>query len=381
MIIFCFNLLLYISFNINSADGINKTIDIRILIKSTKDKIVLTPYGNSYVVEEKTNEKYFLIENSNYEIIPFSDDMIVINDEKLRSPIFIETANPHSYLIIDGIKFSGKFKLYNENSTLNLVEYVDLERYLWGVLSPEMGPTWPFEALKAQAVAARTYAVFHINRLSEYDLTSTTKHQIYTGFEKVSPQIISAVSETRGKVLTYKNKIFPAYYHANSGGHTTNPSAVWNLEKILPLKGVKDPYAKYSKNYNWTTFITVNDIIGFLNRNAYFVSKIKDLKIYSKDKTGRTVKFLISTDKGPIKIEAKAFREFIGSYEMKSTLITKIEKKNNGFKIYGRGWGHGVGLCQDGARKMAELGFNYKKILEFYYPGSKIMDLDKVYER
>ncbi|MGC8867100.1 MAG: SpoIID/LytB domain-containing protein, partial [Elusimicrobiales bacterium] len=111
-----------------------------------------------------------------------------------------------------------------------------------------------------------------------------------------------------------------------------------------------------------------------------YVSKIKNIRIYSKDKSGRAIKLLISTDKGNIRVEAKDLREFIGTFDIKSTFISKIEKRSLGFKIYGRGWGHGIGLCQDGAKKMADLGFNYKKILEFYYPGSKIMNIEKVYE-
>lgn len=381
IITFYFKFLFYLSFLLTSADGFNKTVELRILIKSTKDKISINSYGISYVTEEKTKEKYLLTENSDYEFRAISNNMISINSEKLTSPIFLETSNPQSYLTIDGIRFRGKFKIYSQDSELNLIEYVDLERYLWGVLAPEMGPAWPFEALKAQAVAARTYALFHINKNSDYDLTATTRHQLYTGFEKVSPQIISAVNETRGEVLVYKGRIFPAYYHANSGGHTTNPTAVWELEKISPLRGVKDPYAKYSKNYNWKVFVSFKDIVEFLNRNGYFVFKIKDMRIYSKDKSGRTIRLLVLTDRGNFKIEAKRLREFIGSYDMKSTLITKIEKSKDGFKIYGKGWGHGIGLCQDGARKMADLGFSYKKILEFYYPGSKIIDFEKVYER
>lgn len=375
-IIFFFNIL---SFILTSADGIHKNIEIRILIKSKEQKINLKTSGSVYIKEEMSNEKYMLMEDSEYEIIP-EKDFIFINSQKLSSPITLENANPHSYILINGTKYRGKFKIYLEDEKLNIVEYLDIERYLWGVLAPEMGPTWPYEALKAQAVAARTYALYHLKRGIHYDLTATMKHQVYTGFESLSPQIISAVNETAGEVLTYKGKLFPAYYHANSGGHTTNPTAVWNTEKIYPLHGIPDPYAKFSKHYSWVVFILSRDIVEFLNRNGQFVSKVKDFKIHSKDKTGRTVKFAVITDKGKIKIDAKSLRDFIGSYELKSTLITRIERTNNGFKLYGRGWGHGIGLCQDGAKRMADLGFNYKKILEFYYPKSKIVDIETLYE-
>ncbi len=365
---------------VSVAEGINKSIEIRILIKEKQKDIKIKIGGKAYITEEKTNERYELVNDSEYEIEAVDDLFARINDYSVKLPFYIENSNPHSYIEIDGIKYKGRFRIYSDSKRLNIVEHIDLERYLWGVLAPEMGSSWPKEALKSQAVAARTYAIYSIKRGNEYDLTATTKHQLYTGFENISPQIISAVSETKGEVLTYKGNLFPAYYHANSGGHTTNPSGAWDCEKIPPLKGVKDPYAKYSKNYSWSIFLPSKDITEFLNRQGNYVSKIKNIRIYSKDKSGRAIKLLISTDKGNIRVEAKDLREFIGTFDIKSTFISKIEKRSLGFKIYGRGWGHGIGLCQDGAKKMADLGFNYKKILEFYYPGSKIMNIEKVYE-
>lgn len=376
-IIFFFSLIL--SFFLTPADGVNRSIEVRILIKSTDQTVTIKTSGSVYLTEEKTSERYLLVDDAIYEITAWNN-LISINTQKLTSPVIIESANPHSYLTIDGTKYRGKFKLYLEGGKLNIVEYLDIERYLWGVLAPEMGPTWPYEALKAQAVAARTYALYHLKKGVNYDLTATTKHQLYTGFERISPQIISAVNETAGEVLVYNGKIFPAYYHANSGGHTTTPSAVWNTETIHPLKGIPDPYSRFSKNYSWSLFILARDIVEFLNRNGEFVSKVKDIKIHSKDRSGRVVKFAVITDKGKIKVDAKALRDFLGGYEMKSTLITRIEKTRNGFKLYGRGWGHGIGLSQDGAKRMADLGYSYKKILEFYYPKAKIVDIEKVYE-
>ncbi|MEF3280207.1 MAG: SpoIID/LytB domain-containing protein [Elusimicrobiota bacterium] len=361
-----------------SADGISKSIEVRILIEKGVSKVNIKTFGSVYVYEEKTKEKYILLENSNYEIIPQGDNFLLITDEKVLSPIYIESNNPSSYLIINDKKYRGKFKFLNKNGYINVIEYVDLERYLWGVLGPEMGVSWPIEALKAQAVAARTYTLKSIDKNAEYDMTNTTSHQVYTGFENISPQIISAVNETRGEVLSYKDDIFYAYYHANSGGHTTTPSGAWNSNVILPLKGVSDPYYKYSRNAKWYIYITNLDILRFINKNGYGATKVKDIKIYSKDRSGRAIKLLFKTDRGNIKLEAKDFRNFIGTYDLKSTFITKIEKLASGYKFYGKGWGHGVGLCQDGARFMADKGYNYKKILSFYYPGSKIIDFEKL---
>lgn len=374
-----FNLIIPFILNLSSADGVSKSIEVRIMIYSNSQKINIKTYGNVYVIEEKTGEKYILLEDSIYEVTPNNKDYIYLSQQKLYSPIILENANPSSYIVINSQKYRGKFKIINTDSNLRMIEFVDIERYLWGVLGPEMGMSWPIEALKAQAVAARTYTLASLNRKAEYDMTNTTNDQVYTGFENISPQIISAVNETRGEVLTYKDKVFFAYYHANSGGHTTTPSGAWNSDIIPPLRGVKDPYYKNSKHSKWITYISNDDILNFINSKGYNAFKIKDITIYSKDRSGRAIKLSFKTDRGNVKLEVKDLRNYIGTSDIKSTFITSIQKMKSGFKVYGKGWGHGVGLCQEGAREMADRGFNYKKILQFYYPGSKIKDMDDVY--
>jgi len=374
-----FNLIIPFILNLSSADGVSKSIEVRIMIYSNSQKINIKTYGNVYVTEEKTGEKYILLEDSIYEVTPNNKDYIYLSQQKLYSPIILENANPSSYIVINSQKYRGKFKIINTDSNLRMIEFVDIERYLWGVLGPEMGMSWPIEALKAQAVAARTYTLASLNRKAEYDMTNTTNDQVYTGFENISPQIISAVNETRGEVLTYKDKVFFAYYHANSGGHTTTPSGAWNSDIIPPLRGVKDPYYKNSKHSKWITYISNDDILNFINSKGYNAFKIKDITIYSKDRSGRAIKLSFKTDRGNVKLEVKDLRNYIGTSDIKSTFITSIQKMKSGFKVYGKGWGHGVGLCQEGAREMADRGFNYKKILQFYYPGSKIKDMDDVY--
>lgn len=364
--------------NLSSADGVSRSIDVRILILNKNNIVKIKTSGDVYIKEYKTGEQYMLVENSDYEIKPDGDKYLLINNERVLSPIYLENSNPQSYMIINGKKYRGRFKFINYEGLINVIEFIDIERYLWGVLGPEMGPSWPIEALKAQAVVARTYTLKQINKRQEYDMTNTASDQVYTGFENVSPQIISAVNETRGEVLTYKGDIFYTYYHANSGGRTTTPSGAWNSNVIPPLRGVTDPYYINSKSAKWNIYVLNSDIIAFINKSGYSAMKVKDIRIYSKDKSGRAIKLLFKTDKGNIKLEANAFRNFIGNFEFKSTLITKIVKMTNGYKFYGKGWGHGVGLCQDGARVMADKGFNYKKILSFYYPGSKIMDIEEL---
>ena len=376
-----FNIIIYFFNSICFLTETDKNIEVRILIEKQKEKINLKTENKAIVTTSDFSEKYILIEDSEYEIKPFNDK-ILINDNLFNSPIIIETVKSLGYVIINKKRYNGKIKIKNSNNFLDVIEHIDLESYVIGVLGPEMGTTWPIEALKAQAVSARTYAIASINKNYEYDLTNTIYHQVYKGHDIISPSIIAAVNQTKGEVLTYKGKIFFAYYHANSGGHTTSPSATWNNDVIPPLKGVKDPYYKYSSNASWSCYISNSDIIKFLTPySSKKISKIKDINIYSKDRSGRTVKLLILTNAGKFKIEISNIRNHFGTSLFKSTLITKIEKLEKGFKFYGRGWGHGVGLSQDGAKVMANKGYNYKKILQFYYPGSKITKVDKLYDR
>jgi stage II sporulation protein D len=366
------------------TSGMNKTVEVRILIEKQIKELKIKTENKVFVISDKQDEKYLLLEDSEYEVIP-SNNGLMINDIRFSSPIFLETVNPFGYIVLNGKRYQGRIKIKNSNGLIDVIEHIGLESYIIGVLGPEMGTTWPIEALKAQAVSARTYTLASLNKNYEYDLTNTVYDQVYNGHQTISPAIIAAVNQTRGEILTYKGKVFFAYYHANSGGHTTSPSATWNSDSIIPpLRGVKDPYFKYSPNAYWECYVPSSDIIKFLLPYAASkknISKIKEIRVLSKDRSQRAIKLLISTDAGKFKVDISNLRKHIGTFDLKSTLITRIEKLKNGFKFYGRGWGHGVGLCQDGAKAMADKGYDYKKILQFYYPGSKITKIEEIYDR
>jgi stage II sporulation protein D len=246
--------------------GMNKTVEVRILIEKQIKELKIKTENKVFVISDKQNEKYLLLEDSEYEVIP-SNDGLMINDIRFSSPIFLETVNPFGYIVLNGKRYQGRIKIKNSNGLIDVIEHIGLESYIIGVLGPEMGTTWPIEALKAQAVSARTYTLASLNKNYEYDLTNTVYDQVYNGHQTISPAIIAAVNQTRGEVLTYKGKVFFAYYHANSGGHTTSPSQQLGtvIAKLLPpLRGVKDPYFKYSPNAYWECYVPSSDIIKFL---------------------------------------------------------------------------------------------------------------------
>jgi len=376
-----FLLFLFITNPSFTADGNTKDLNIRILLYNNSNKFKIETYGKIYVNEITTGNKYSLVSNANYEIKGIDSKSLMLSKQKLISPIELIIPDGKNFIKINSTKYKGKIKIISyEDFKLSIIEEIPIERYLYGVLSPEMGPDWPLEALKAQAVASRTYAVKLINPKKDYDIGNTILHQVYTGFEKINPSIIEAVNSTKGEILTYNKKIITTFFHACCGGHTTTPSSAWDEEIIKPLKGISDPYCKTSKHYSWDIFIKNSDLLSFIQKMGSTALKIKSVRIYSKDKSGRAVRLAFTTDKGNFRAEVKEMRKFFGSYEFKSTFITQIKQVENGYIFYGKGWGHGVGMCQEGAKQMAYHGKKYTQILKFYYPGTKIMDIEVFFQ-
>jgi stage II sporulation protein D len=373
MIFFKF-LLSFFLLNLKSADY-NNDLNIRILIENSQNNILIKTYGDVIVKELKTGKKFRLLPNVSYIIKTADSENIYISKEKLNSPVTLFTPEGDNYIRINSKKYKGEIKIIKKNDKLTLIEELPFEKYLLGVLAPEMGEDWPLEALKAQAVASRTYAAKQLKKNSDYDISNDVTHQVYVGLEKTNSRIIEAVNSTRGEVLSYQGKLITAFFHACCGGHTTTPD-VWDQDIIKPLRGVTDPYCKDSKHYSWSLSATSKELLRFIQKQGSTALSVKNVRIYSKDHSGRAVRLLFQTEKGNFKAEAKELRKHLGIFEFKSTFLTKIEKDGDLYRFYGKGWGHGVGMCQEGAKKMAEKGLSYKKILNFYYPSSKISDIE-----
>lgn len=361
-----------------AADGNQKELEIRILI-SKNSQATFNTYGN-VIVSDASGRKFRLVPNATYIAKADSENFLYLSKEKLSSPVEFFIPDGKNFLKVNGKKYKGKLKaISHRDGFLSIIEELPFEKYLLGVLASEMGPDWPIEALKAQAVASRTYAARLLNRGGEYDVGNDTSHQVYTGLEKINPNIIEAVNSTKGEVLYYNGRMITAFFHACCGGRTTTPSAAFKGNIIKPLRGVVDPYCKLSNHYEWDITLSESDILRMIQSRGSTALKLKGVRIYSKDRSGRAVKIEFKTDRSPFRMEAKAMREYFGNFEFKSTFITRIQKTNKGYIFYGRGWGHGVGMCQEGAKNMARKGYSYKKILSFYYPGARITDIERFF--
>ena len=266
--------------------------------------------------------------------------------------------------------------------TITVIEEVPIEDYLEGVLPHEMDPDWPLEALKAQAVVARSFAYANMGKFRKdgFDLTADTRSQMYRGITAVNDNVRRAVSDTRGEVLGWHGQLLRVYYHACCGGRTENANAAWGGDPDAtppPLRGVRDPWCSASPHMRWAAYFAWQDVMAAVEERRRLPGPLKSLKIGRRDVAGYVRDFVARAGRAETTVKATDLRSSLGAGELKSVRITRLVVKKKGLEFVGAGSGHGVGLCQWGARIQAEKGRSYEKILRFYFPGA---DLSQVAE-
>ncbi|HAF95358.1 MAG: hypothetical protein A2021_00920 [Elusimicrobia bacterium GWF2_52_66] len=348
---------------------------IRVAIARNSPSIKLKTSAKTYLVEVKTGQKYLLLANASYDIKRAGEQSLSVADQTLSSPIKLLSADGSEKVRLGGNIYKGDI-LINAvpGGRLNIIEYLPLEDYLYGVLPSEMSAGWPLEALKAQAVASRSYAVKNLAPGKDYDVTDGIDTQVYNGTKGINSRILEAVNATRGEVLKYKGKIVTAFFHACCGGHTGSARAAWGEEVGKPLSGVSDPFCSGSFHHKWHLGISVADMLSFIQAKGSTALKIKGIRLYKKDRSGRVITVLFVTDQGKLQVKVTDIRKRFGNSDFKSLYLTSVVREGGYFEFSGRGWGHGVGMCQEGAKEMAKRGMSYKKILRHYYPGASITD-------
>ncbi len=283
-------------------------------------------------------------------------------------------------ILVNNRRYRGEIDIVRTKELrLLVINRIPIEEYLYGVLYHEVSHRWPIEVLKAQAIASRTYALYQksVSPSKDYDLTADFYSQVYGGRTSEKYRATKAVNLTRGQVLTYKGKIFPAYFHATCGGATEDASELWNIN-LPPLKGVKCDYCWQSPHYRWERFISSKEMREKLTAAGYGnTGKILAIVGSEKNASARLRNLHIVSDKGNLKISAKDFRQLFNPLVIRSTNF-ETEVAPDGVVFQGYGWGHGVGLCQWGAYFMALKRYKVDEILKFYYPGAEITTLDKL---
>lgn len=350
-----------------------KIIRIAVSKGSSQLKLTLKGYYEIYALETNTR---ILSGNDlkNALILPTGSGLNINGEEYKVFGIKILTQKDAA-IYLNNRRFRGTMDIIRDsNVKLLAVNHIDIEDYLFGVLQYEVSFWWPYAALEAQAIAARTYALYEAskNKNKDYDLTNDTFSQMYGGAGKERYRTKKAVMNTRSKVLTYKGKIFPAYYHATCGGYTEDAAELWNID--LPvLKGVKCDFCKSSPHYYWESEMELSDIEKKLKQKGYAVSEITDIAPLDFTNNKKIRNLRIVCKEGSVEIRANKFRLLAGSRYVRSTNF-KVEIKDGKAFFKGYGWGHGVGLCQWGAYFMAKKHFSAEKILKHYYSGAEIKD-------
>jgi stage II sporulation protein D len=279
-------------------------------------------------------------------------------------------------ILVDSRRFRGEIDIVRkDDGRILVINRIGLEDYLYGVLYHEVSHRWPMEVLKAQAITSRTFAMYQIgqNTAKAYDVRNDVYSQMYGGRTSEKWATTRAVNLTKGKVLTYKGEIFPAYFHATCAGHTEDASNLWKTD-ILPLKGVACGFCKGSKHYRWVLEIPLEDLKARLKKSGYPIDDIVSVSVLSKNMSGRAQDIEIKGASGAgLVIKAKEFRQMFGPDVIRSTKFD-IKSADRQVIINGLGWGHGVGMCQWGAFGMACDGKKAEEILGYYYPGAEVAD-------
>jgi stage II sporulation protein D len=263
--------------------------------------------------------------------------------------------------------YSGDFKCFPDLGTIVLINICDIEKYIAGVVLAEGGSGWNKEYFKTQAVITRTYLCKFFNRhmSDKYNVCDNTHCQAFNGVSN-DALINRAVNETQGLVLLdHDSTLILSVFHSNCGGETSSSEDVW-LNGLSYLRRVVDPYCLSSGNATWEKKMTLGYWIEFMKKSGY-KGNIDDPSVFGFFQKYRLTDYKAGTFSIPltaIRFDMKLKSTFFSLFTDGDSVILK-----------GRGFGHGVGLCQEGAMAMASIGFDYKQIINFYYTGVLISDI------
>lgn len=341
--------------------------------------------------------------------------------------------NNISIINVEGTNYRGAITAKRlSNSDMTIINKLFMEDYLYGVVPSEMPALWPIEALKAQAVAARGFAFTNFNKYKSFgfNLCSTINSQVYKGYGNEHPNTNKAVDETKSKTLTFDGKLVQPYYHSNSGGFTEDSENIWT--NPLPyIRGVKDDFSVSEPNSTWSLTLSKDEVKNRLEANKMFIGDVLNMKILSTSNNGRVLSLQVYGTNGSTVLEKEKIRTTFGlrstwfllgqSDKNTSSLVAKVGHTSEGQKIdlkgkslitsagiyelkdsneisifngneymsiglnnpadiipvdafvlEGKGFGHGLGMSQYGARRMAELNYKFDEILTYYYTGVKV---------
>ncbi len=325
--------------------------------------------GASLGTLEEGDILYLTLEEGKIRVLDADTDFGQVDDLELKAlslnaAFRIRPIQPE----LDSRIFDDNLLVSADQRFLTLVNQVDMDKYLAGVVETETGSSATKEFYKAQAVLCRTYAIKHLDRHSAegFSLCDGTHCQAYKGKSTYNPEILEAVLETTHMVAAdYNYKLITAAYHSNSGGQTQRASDVW-VSDVDYLQSVVDPYSLNQPNAKWSDTISFDDWKAYLKKNGMkSVDRIPKEIIYV-EQMRRKKNFILDKDT----LRMTKIREDWG---FRSSFFDMFPEGDS-ILVWGKGYGHGIGMSQEGAMKMARDGFTYQDILQFYFLNIRLMD-------
>lgn len=361
------------------------------------------------IIENDKGKTWKKLKSKEKATIAYKSGKVWVNGKEVGPSITIEGESKKTtpILSINNQPYRGGVKIVGtpKQDGMTIINQVGVEDYLYGVVGKEMSSGWPLEALKAQAVAARTFAIAHIGsyKTRGYDMTADVNSQVYGGIQAEAADIIQAVDQTKGEIMTYGGKPIAAYFSASAGGYTENSEDVWS-EKIPYIRAVTDPSDKMP-SYRWQMVLPVKSIEAVLKSKGKDIGTLQSItvsplnkrpmKVKDRGVSGRIKTVVFKGTKGTATMTGNDMRSAFG---LKSTLFDfyfgnnvpdnidkdKVKRadelkigKAKELTLVGYGWGHGLGMSQWGARQMAEASDKkekdvYLNILKHYYTNIKV---------
>lgn len=415
--------------NFNASDYITLSSDNGFYLynKNNKENEVFQIIDTSIIVSKNYEEGLDILDSNNNILttIP-GDGSIIIGSGSFRDSI----------IQVGKKKYRDFLGFLVRNDGILLINHIEVENYLYGVVPKEVGASFPIESIKAQAVAARTYALSNINKHKNegFNLCDTTHCQVYGAMDAEHSSTNQAVNETRNMVVYYEGKLAETTFHSNNGGYTESNKDAWGGAALGYLIAKEDKFSLNSPNSSWTVKLTLQEMNSKLISAGINVGELIDMEVLEISEGKRVLKLKIKGSSKDEIISGSKLRTILGNNEIKSTFfninkegtsssaktyimdgnsIKPIEVNlsnatiidgrgvktilktgtttalgensaksitNNyatsptSFTFEGKGYGHGVGMSQYGAMEMAKQGYNFEEILKYYYHGVDIIN-------
>lgn len=293
---------------------------------------------------------------------------VLVAETGRSAAVAVAWPGPGALVRLEGRDYRGRVEVYPVDGGLAAVNVVDLEEYVQGVIKDEIPAGWPAEVAKAMAITARTYALYRMEQQAGklFHVRSTTASQVYGGATGEDPRTTWAVQSTRGQILLFGGRPLPAFYHSCSGGATEDGMDVFGLEFDMVVGG-PDPFSRGCPHALWVERRSARQIERDLARAGHPVGRVHGFQELLRSRTGRILQIAVLHSRGTLVLSGRHFREALGN-ELVRSMDFEVQGSGETFTFVGRGWGHGVGLSQWGAKEMADLAYTHRDILKHYYP-------------